>query len=65
MPDTEVRSKHRPHDDHHGMHSPPRVVVRESDMRPSDEDATSEQTAHAYETSQAEGDRTEDEDEDG
>lgn len=60
MPDTEARGavagaevRHP----HHEVHSPPRVVVRGSDMHSSDADLTSEQTAHAYETSQAEGDR--------
>ncbi|WP_436770569.1 hypothetical protein [Yinghuangia sp. YIM S09857] len=63
MPDTEARGaavgSDVPHG-HHEVHSPPRVVVKGSDVHTSDADLTSEQTAHAYKTSQAEGDRTDD-----
>lgn len=41
----------------HEVHSPERVIVSHTDMHPSDEDMTSEQTSHASETSQAEGER--------
>lgn len=49
----------RPTTVHHEVHSPPRVIVTARDMHPSDEDMTSEQIAHASETSQAEGERGE------
>ncbi len=45
----------------HEVHSPERVIVSHGDMHPSDEDMTSEQISHASETSQAEGDRAEEE----
>lgn len=63
MPDTEAPGAEAGSDtrhEHHFVHSPPRVVVRGSDIHLSDEDLTSEQTAHASETSQAEGERGED-----
>ncbi|MCF2533842.1 hypothetical protein [Yinghuangia soli] len=44
----------------HEVREPERVIVSSLDMHFSDEDKTSEQTAHAYETSQAEGERTND-----
>ncbi|MDI2132897.1 hypothetical protein [Yinghuangia seranimata] len=55
-----------PHDETHATHhghvvmSPERVIVTGHDAHPSDEDMTSEQTSHASETSQAEGEADED-----
>ncbi|HSA48745.1 MAG TPA: hypothetical protein VLH10_01355 [Yinghuangia sp.] len=43
----------------HEVHSPERVIVSHGDIHLSDEDMTSEQTSHASETSQAEGERSE------
>lgn len=48
------------HATRHEVHSPERVIVTARDAHPSDEDTTSEQTAHASETSQAEGERPDD-----
>lgn len=53
--------EHTTHPARHEVHSPERVIVSHGDMHPSDEDMTSEQTSHASETSQAEGDRAEEE----
>lgn len=53
-------SEHAAPVERHEVHEPERAIVTSLAVRFSDEDKTSEQTAHAYQTSQAEGERTDD-----